>query len=81
MRTGASADCVPLKSCKQLRLFVFEMCGEQGFKAVHKTVRLVKLIGKGCPFFFRVLRDCAIIIRRGGAEKLEGGHCIKLLPR
>ena len=52
MRTGASADCVPLKSCKQLRLFVFEMCGEQGFKAVHKTVRLVKLIGKGCPFFF-----------------------------
>ena len=31
------------------------------------------------------LRDCAIIIRRGGggggAEKLEGGHYIKLLPR
>ena len=52
MRTGASADCVPLKSCKQLRLFVFEMYGEQGFKAVHKTVRLVKLIGKGCSFFF-----------------------------
>ena len=26
------------------------------------------------------LRDCAIIIRRG-AEKLEGGHYIKLLPR
>ena len=31
-----------------------------------------------------ILRDCAIIIRRGGgggAEKLEGGHYIKLLPR
>ena len=27
------------------------------------------------------IRDCAIIIRRGGAEKLEGGHYIKLLPR
>ena len=29
------------------------------------------------------VRDCAIIIRRGGggAEKLEGGHYIKLLPR
>ena len=26
------------------------------------------------------IRDCAIIIRRG-AEKLEGGHYIKLLPR
>ena len=52
MHTGASADCVPLKSCKQLRLFVFEMYGEQGFKAVHKTVRLVKPIGKDCSFFF-----------------------------
>ena len=32
------------------------MCGEQGFKAVHKTVHLVKCIGKGCLiFFFRVL--------------------------
>ena len=51
----ASADCVPLKSCKQLILFVFEMYGKQGFKAVHKTVHLVKLIGKGCSFFFRVL--------------------------
>ena len=48
----ASADCVPLKSCKQLILFVFEMYGKQGFKAVHKTVHLVKLIGKGCSFFF-----------------------------
>ena len=28
------------------------------------------------------MRDCAIIIRRGGgAEKLEGGHYIKLLSR
>ena len=47
----ASADCVPLKSCKQLRLLVFEMYGKQGLKAVHKTVHVVKLIGKGCPFF------------------------------
>ena len=48
----ASADCVPLKSCKQLILFAFEMYGKQGFKAVHKTLNLVKLIGKGCSFFF-----------------------------
>ena len=28
------------------------------------------------------IRDCAIIIMKGGeAEKLEGGHYIKLLPR
>ena len=32
--------------------FYLEMCGEQGFKAVHKTVHLVKCIGKGCSFFF-----------------------------
>ena len=33
------------------------MCGEQGSKAVHKTVHLIKCIGKGCLifFFFRVL--------------------------
>ena len=31
------------------------MCGEQGFKAVHKTVHYVKFIGKGCSIFFRVL--------------------------
>ena len=31
-----------------------EMCGEQGFKAVDKTVHWVAFIGKGC-FFFRVL--------------------------
>ena len=33
------------------------MCGEQGFIAVHKTVNLVKFIGKGCLsfFFFQVL--------------------------
>ena len=28
------------------------MCGEQGFKAVHKMVHLVKCIGKGCLIFF-----------------------------
>ena len=28
------------------------MYGEQGFKAVHKTMRLVKFIGKGWSFFF-----------------------------
>ena len=28
------------------------MHGEQGFKAVHKTVHLVKFIGKGCPIIF-----------------------------
>ena len=27
------------------------MCGEQGFKAVHKTVHWVKIIGKGCLIF------------------------------
>ena len=28
------------------------MCGEQGFKAVHETVHLVKFIGKGCSIIF-----------------------------
>ena len=28
------------------------MYGEQGFKAVHKMVHLVKFIGKGCSNFF-----------------------------
>jgi len=28
-----------------------EMCGEQGFKAVHKMVHWVKFIGKGCKVF------------------------------
>ena len=28
------------------------MCGEQGFIAVHKTVHLVKFIGKGYSIFF-----------------------------
>ena len=28
------------------------MHGEQGFKAVHKAVHLVKFIGKGCPIIF-----------------------------
>ena len=32
------------------------MCGEQGFKAVHETVRKVKFIGKGFSIVFsRVL--------------------------
>ena len=31
------------------------MYGEQGFKAVHKTVHLVKFIGKGCSIFFESL--------------------------
>ena len=31
------------------------MCGEQGFIAVHKTVHLVKFIGKGYSIFFQVL--------------------------
>ena len=29
------------------------MYGEYGFKAVHKTVHLVKFIGRGCSIFFR----------------------------
>ena len=28
------------------------MYGEQGFKAVHKTLHWVKFIGKGCSMFF-----------------------------
>ena len=28
------------------------MCGEQGLIAVHKTVHLVKFVGKGCSIFF-----------------------------
>ena len=41
---------------------------------------IVKGIRRNETVTIKTVRDCAIIIRRG-AEKLEGGHYIKLLPR
>ena len=41
---------------------------------------IVKGIRRNETATIKTVRDCAIIIRRG-AEKLEGGHYIKLLPR
>ena len=41
------------------------MCGEQGFKAVHETVRKVKFLGKGFSILFsRVLMLRSFIVRQ-----------------
>ena len=40
------------------------MYGEQAFKAVHKTVHLVKFIGKGLfNSFFQLLILCHLVLR------------------
>ena len=38
-------------SLSYVTAFFEEMCGEQGFKAVHKMVHWAKFIGKGCLIF------------------------------
>ena len=53
-----------------------EDLNEFGQKAYQKYWDENELLKK----YLNEIRDCAIIIRRG-AEKLEGGHYIKLLPR
>ena len=63
------------KNCFRLLLLLFLL-----LIIIIIIIRVINKIGRprsGGPI---CLRDCAIIIRRG-AEKLEGGHYIKLLPR